>query len=205
MQEHADAHLLREYAQGGDEAAFREIVERHADFVYSAAARQTESPDEARDVTQTVFTDLARKAATVAQKLTPESSLAGWLYRSTRFAVLKGLRADRRRLAYERQAMEHLATFTEPAPDWEDVRPLLDEAMTGLSDEDRDALLLRFFKNHDFRSVGCALGISDDAAQKRVSRALEKLREQLSRRGIQTSAAALSVVITANAVHAAPI
>jgi RNA polymerase sigma factor (sigma-70 family) len=205
MQRHADAQLLRDYAQCGAEAAFREIVERHADFVYSAALRQTESPDQARDITQTVFTDLARKAATVSQKLTPESSLAGWLYRSTRFAVLKGLRADRRRLAYERQAMEHLATFTEPAPDWEDVRPLLDEAMTGLSDEDRDALLLRFFKNHDFRSVGCALGISDDAAQKRVSRALEKLREQLSRRGIQTSAAALSVVITANAVHAAPI
>ena len=205
MQEHSDVQLLREYAQHCEEAAFREIVQRHADFVYSAALRQTESPDQARDVTQSVFTDLARKAAAVAQKLTPESSLAGWLYRSTRFAVLKGLRADRRRLAYERQAMEHLATLAEPAPDWENVRPLLDEAMTGLSDEDRDALLLRFFKNHDFRSVGRALGISDDAAQKRVSRALERLREQLSRRGIQTSAAALSIIITANAVEAAPL
>jgi RNA polymerase sigma factor (sigma-70 family) len=205
MQERSDAQLLRQYAQRGDEAAFHEIVQRHTDFVYSAALRQTESRDRAQDVTQTVFTDLARKAATVSEKLSPESSLAGWLYRSTRFAVLKGLRADRRRLAYERQAMEHLATFADPAPDWENVHPLLDEAMTGLSDEDRDALLLRFFKNHDFRSVGSALGISDDAAQKRVSRALEKLREQLSRRGIQTSAAALSLVITANAVHAAPI
>jgi RNA polymerase sigma factor (sigma-70 family) len=204
MQEHADAQLLHEYAQRGDEAAFREIVQRHADFVYSAALRQTESPEQARDVTQIVFTDLARKAPTLSEKLTPESSLAGWLYRSTRFVVLKGLRSARRRLAYERQAMEHLATFAEHAPDWENLRPLLDEAMTGLSDEDRDALLLRFFKNHDFRSVGRALGISDDAAQKRVSRALEKLREQLSRRGIQTSAA-LSLVITANAVHAAPI
>jgi RNA polymerase sigma factor (sigma-70 family) len=205
MQEHSDAELLREYAQHGDEAAFREIVQRHADFVYSAALRQTESPDQARDVTQTVFTDLARKAATLSQRLSPQSSLAGWLYRSTRFAVLKSLRADRRRLAYETQAMEHLATPAEPAPDWENVRPFLDEAMSSLSDEDRDALLLRFFKNHDFRAVGHAFGISDDAAQKRVSRALEKLREQLSRRGIQTSAAALSLVITVNAVQAAPI
>src|SRR5260370_26711305 len=101
--------------------------------------------------------------------------------------------------------MEHLATLADPAPDWENVRPLLDEAISGLSDEDRDALLLRFFKNHDFRSVGRALGISDDAAQKRVSRALDKLREHLSRRGIQTSAAALSLVIATNAVHAAPL
>jgi RNA polymerase sigma factor (sigma-70 family) len=205
MQDRSDAQLLLEYAERSEEAAFREIVQRHTDFVYSAALRQTESPEQARDVTQSVFTDLARKAKALSEKLAPESSLAGWLYRSTRFAALKGLRSDRRRVAYERQAMEHVATFAEPAPDWGNVRPLLDEAMTGLSDEERDALLLRFFKNNDFRTVGHALGISDDAAQKRVSRALEKLREQLSRRGIQTSAGALSVVITANAVQAAPV
>src|ERR1051326_438905 len=204
MLDRSDIQILREYALRGDESAFREIVERHTDLVYSAALRQTDSPDRARDVTQSVFTDLARKAADLSKKFGPDSSLAGWLYRSTRFAALKGLRADRRRLEYERRAMEHLATNPDPTSNWEDIRPLLDEALSGLSDEDRDALLLRFFKDHDFRSVGRALGISDDAAQKRVSRALEKLREYLLRRGIQTSATALSVIITANAVHAAP-
>ena len=88
--------------------------------------------------------------------------------------------------------------------DWECVRPLLDEAMCGLADGDRDALLLRFFKNQDFRAVGLALGVSDDAAQKRVSRALEKLRDLLSRKGITTAASALSAAISANAVETAP-
>jgi RNA polymerase sigma factor (sigma-70 family) len=205
MQEYSDAQLLREYAHRGDEAAFREIVQRHTDFIYSAALRQTDSPDQARDVTQSVFTDLARKAAPLSKKFSPESSLAGWLYRSTRFAVLKSLRAERRRLVYETKAMEHLVTTAEPPPDWENIRPLLDEAMSALTDEDREALLLRFFKDHDLHSVGHALGVSDDAAQKRISRALEKLREQLSRRGFQTSAAALSLIISTNAIHAAPI
>lgn len=204
MQDCSDIQLLARYAQRRDESAFREIIRRHTDFVYSAALRQTNSPDQARDVTQTVYTDLARKAPILSKKLTPESSLAGWLYRSTRFAALKSLRANRRRLACEKKAMEYFATITEPPPDWESLRPLLDEMMSGLSVEDRDALLLRFFKDHDLQSVGRALGISDDAAQKRITRALEKLRRQLSRRGIETSAAALSLMITANAIQAAP-
>ena len=204
MQEQPDAQLLRDYAEHGCEPAFREIVTRHTDLVYSAALRCVNSSDLACDVAQSVFTDLARKARPLADKLVDNASLVGWLYRSTRFAALNQLRDDRRRLAYERQAMEQLLSNSETAPDWDRVRPVLDEAMDNLSDEDRDALLLRFFKNHDFRAVGRALGVSDDTAQKRVSRALEKLHEHLTRRGITTTATLLSAVIVANAVQAAP-
>src|SRR5205814_2148969 len=123
MQDCSDIQLLREYALRSDESAFREIVERHTDFIYSAACRQTESPDHARDVTQSVFTDLARKAAELSQKLTPDSSLAGWLYRSTRFTALKALRADRRRLEHERRAMVHFAENPEPTSNWQELRP----------------------------------------------------------------------------------
>jgi RNA polymerase sigma factor (sigma-70 family) len=205
MQERSDAQLLREYAEGGSEPAFREIVTRHTDFVYSAALRQVESSDLARDVAQSVFTDLARKARPLADKMAEGSSLVGWLYRSTRFAALNQLRDDRRRLARERLAMEQLITDSETAPDWEGVRPVLDEAMADLSDEDREALLLRFFKNHDFRAVGHALGVSDDAAQKRVSRAVERLREMFAKRGVTIAASGLITVISANAVQAAPV
>jgi len=205
MQDKSDAQLLRAYAESGQETAFREIVTRHADLVYSAALRQVNSPDLARDLAQGVFTDLARKGRPLAQKLTDGSSLVGWLYRSTRFAALKHLRDDRRRLTHERQAMEQLIINSETAPDWEQVRPVLDETMADLNDEDREALLLRYFKNCDFQTVGQALGVSDAAAQKRVSRALDKLRELMSRRGITTSAAALSIVLSANAVQAAPV
>jgi RNA polymerase sigma factor (sigma-70 family) len=205
MQELSDAQLLCDYAERGTETAFGEIVARHADLVFSAALRQVNSPDLAADLAQTVFTDLARKSRLLASRLSPDASLVGWLYRSTRFAALRHLRDEIRHASHERQAMEQLLTDSEATPDWEHIRPILDEAMAGLNDDDRDALLLRYFKNHDFRAVGLALGVSDDTAQKRVSRALDKLRDHLSRRGITTPAAALSIVLSANTVQAAPV
>ena len=204
MQGKSDSQLLREYAENGSEAAFSEIVARYTDLVYSSAVRQVGSPDLARDVAQSVFTDLARKAGSLARKLKENDTLIGWLYRGTRYEALPILRTERRRLARERLAMQHLDTTSEPSLDWDRIRPVLDEAMASLGDQDRDALLLRYFKNEDLRSVGHALGVSDDAAQKRVTRALEKLQTYLARRGVTTSAAAVSTVLSTNAVPMAP-
>jgi len=201
----SDAQLLRDYASHGDEAAFREIVARHADLVYSAALRQVESPDLAGDVAQSVFVDLARKAKSVGDRLSTDASLTGWLYRSTRYTALNHLRDTRRRVTHERLAMEQLIANSEVAPDWEQIRPALDEVMSALDDDDREALLLRYFKNQDFRAVGLALGISDDAAQKRVSRAVERLRELFAERGVTVGVGGLVIVIAANAVEAAPV
>jgi RNA polymerase sigma factor (sigma-70 family) len=205
MQMKSDAQLLRDYASHGDEAAFREIVARHADLVYSAALRQVESPDLAGDVAQSVFVDLARKAKSVGDRLSTDASLTGWLYRSTRYTALNHLRDTRRRVTHERLAMEQLIANSEVAPDWEQIRPALDEVMSALDDDDREALLLRYFKNQDFRAVGLALGISDDAAQKRVSRAVERLRELFAERGVTVGVGGLVIVIAANAVEAAPV
>jgi hypothetical protein len=101
--------------------------------------------------------------------------------------------------------MEQLQPAPETPPDWEQLRPVLDDAMSELDDTDRDAVLLRYFKNHDLRTVGATLGISDDAAQKRVSRAVERLREFFAKRGVTVGASGLSIVISANAVQAAPV
>jgi RNA polymerase sigma factor (sigma-70 family) len=205
MQPPSDAQLLRDYAERGAEAAFAEIVARHTDLVYSAALRQVYSPDLARDVTQSVFSDLTRKARTLSANLSPEASLVGWLYRGTRFAARDLYRNETRRTQRERQAMEQFLSAPETAPDWEQLRPVLDDAMSELDDTEREAVLLRYFKNHDFRTVGATLGISDDAAQKRVSRAVERLREFFARRGVTVGASGLVVVISANAVQAAPV
>ena len=205
MQTKSDAQLLREYAESGSESAFTELVTRHTDLVYSAALRQVPSSDLACDVAQNVFTSLARGARTLAGKLNPDASLAGWLCRCTRNLALNLRRDDFRRHSRERQAMETLHPSTETAPDWGRLRPILDEAISGLNEADHDALVLRFFKNQDLRSVGLALGVSDDTAQKRVSRALEKLREYLAHHGITTTGAALAMDISANAVQAAPV
>lgn len=199
MRTRSDTELLNEYAANQSEAAFGEIVRRYADTVYSAALRQVGSDAQARDVAQIVFFDLARKAAS----LNANTLLIGWLHRGARLAALELLRKEQRRDRRERQAME----FHDPAPEsdnWNDVRPVLDEAIANLGEEDRAALLLRFFQNESLASVGTTLGVSEGAAQKRVSRALGKLRDFLEQRGIKTTAAALSAVLTANAVRSAP-
>jgi RNA polymerase sigma factor (sigma-70 family) len=205
MQSKADAELLKEYADRGVEPAFTELVQRHTNLVYSAALRQAESAAAAREITQSVFVDLARRAGAVATQLSAEALLAGWLCRSARNQALNLRRNEFRRHARERLAMEQLVPTSESNPDWERLRPVLDGAMAELSEADYDAVVLRFFQNQDLRTVGRALGVSDDTAQKRVSRALDKLREHLIRRGVTTSAAALSIAISANAVQAAPI
>jgi RNA polymerase sigma factor (sigma-70 family) len=204
MQAKSDAQLLRQYALEKSEPAFGEIVHRHADLVYSAAWRQAGSPDLAAEIAQSVFIDLARKARSLAGSLRDDASLAGWLYRATRFAALNLTREERRRHAREREAMQQLDSTSETAPDWLSVAPLLDEAISTLDEPERDALLLRYFKNQDFRAVGAALGVSDDTAQKRVARSLEKLRATLERRGVTTTTAALSTALASHAVQAAP-
>ena len=204
MQTKSDAQLLREYVTCGVDVAFTELVQRHTNLVYSAALRQVGSPEAAAEIAQNVFLGLARGAQALMPRLSEEASLAGWLCRSTRNLSLNFRRDEFRRQSRQRKVMEQLVTTSEDAPDWERLCGVLDDAMSQLNEADYDLLVLRFYKSLDFRGVGVAMGLSDDAAQKRVSRALEKLRQVLSRRGIRTSAAALSLVIAANAVQAAP-
>ncbi|HAO77440.1 MAG TPA: hypothetical protein DCQ92_00415 [Verrucomicrobia subdivision 3 bacterium] len=204
MQPESDAQLLRAYAERGAETAFTELVHRHTNLVYSAAWRQVDSAEAAAEIAQSVFIGLARGAQSLVPRLAADASLAGWLCRSARNLSLNHRRDEFRRQTRERQAMEQIITIPDAAPDWNHLRRVLDDVMAELDEPDYDALVLRFFQQQDFRTVGVALGVSDDTAQKRVARALEKLRDQLSRRGISTPAAALSIVISANAVQAAP-
>ena len=204
MTEKPDAQLLREYVAQQSEPAFGELVRRHADLVYSAALRQVASPDWAADIAQRVFIDLARKAHRLADRTGEQGSITAWLFRATRYAALNLLREERRRHSRERMFMPEPHPGPESALDWAALAPFLDEAMSSLKDQEREAVLLRFFKNQDFRAVGQALGVSDDTAQKCVARSLEKLRAALARRGVTTTSGALATAMAANAVHAAP-
>src|SRR6266567_3991827 len=177
--------LLAHYAESGSETAFRELVTRYVDLVYSAAVRLVNGDTHlAEDVTQTVFADLARLARTLSR----DATLGGWLHRHACFIASKTLRAERRRLARERQAVEMNAMEDHSAANLAQVAPILDDAINQLGSEDRTAILLRFFEPHDFQSVGAAMGSSEDAARKRVDRALEKLELLLKRRGVAFSA-----------------
>ncbi|MDB6111120.1 MAG: polymerase, sigma-24 subunit, subfamily [Pedosphaera sp.] len=193
--------LLADYVNDGSETAFREVVGCYFDLVYSTAVRLVGGDTHlAQDVAQTVFVDLAQ----LAKHLSTEVRLGGWLHRHTCFVAAKTLRGERRRQSRERQALD-----MNPPPDHSEahlanVAPILDEAINHLGAADRTAVLLRFYERLDFRSVGQALGTNEAAAQKRVSRALEKLHVLLKHRGVTFSAAALGTALAGKAVMAAP-
>lgn len=193
--------LLRQYAEAGSEAAFSELVHRHIDFVYSVALRRVHGDAHlAEDVVQTVFADLARKA----KVLSPDVVLVGWLHRHACYTASGLVRTARRREARERKALEMNTPDTTPDALPAEVTGLLDEGLNGLAEQDRHALLLRFFQGLDFRAVGAALGVSDDTAQKRVQRALEKLHRFFLKRGVTLSVAALATMLSSQTVSAAP-
>lgn len=195
-----DHQLLAQYVNDSSQDAFAELVARHLNFVYSAALRQVRASHLAEEVAQMVFTTLARKATSLPSNVV----LAGWLHRTARYTALDLLRKERRRQAREQEALAMNNLNPDPAPDWEQLRPLLDAALDQLTPADRDALLLRFFEQRSLKEIGAVLGSGEEAARKRVTRALDKLRTLLARRGVTTSASALSAAIMANGVQAAP-
>lgn len=194
--------LLADYVETGSETAFRELVSRYVDFVYSAAVRLVNGDAHlAEDITQAVFVDLARMARTFSR----EVMLGGWLHRHTCFVAGKTLRGERRRQARERQAVEMNAMEDHSEANLARIAPLLDEAINQLGSEDRAAILLRFFEQNDFQSVGAELGASEEAARKRVDRALDKLHASLTRRGVALSVTVLGTTLATQAVTAAPV
>jgi RNA polymerase sigma factor (sigma-70 family) len=195
--------LLRRYVADQSETAFAELVQQHIALVYSAALRQVNGDvPAAQDVTQAVFTDLARKAP----GLTRHTSLTGWLYTSTRYLAAKTRRAEQSRRSREQEAhdMNELLHSTESDPTWQELRPLLDEAMHDLSATDREAVLLRYFERRSLVEIGAEMGLTDKAAHMRVERAIDRLRAALAKRGVTSTITALAAVLTARAVGVVP-
>jgi RNA polymerase sigma factor (sigma-70 family) len=196
-----DFDLLQAYARNRDESAFAELVRRNIHLVYSAALRLLRGDAHAaEDITQAVFADLARKASRIPRSI----PVAGWLYRHTHYTASNFLRAEHRRSGREDQAVMNNDASQADAPGWRQIGPVLDEAMQELPESDRSALLLRFFRGQSWNGVGSALGISEDAARKRVDRALDRLRQALVRRGIHSTGSVLASLLAAHVVSFAP-
>jgi RNA polymerase sigma factor (sigma-70 family) len=197
-----DSELLRRYADDHSEEAFGELVRRHLGLVYNAALRQCGDPHLAEDAAQNVFSDLARKA----RPLSSRPVLAGWLYTSARFAALRVARTEGRRRAreYEAHAMMELLDGAEPSADWDRLRPVIDEALQGLGEGEREAVLLRYFEKRPFAEIGRLFAVTEDAARMRVERALEKMRGTLERNGVTSTGAALGAALATQADAAPP-
>jgi RNA polymerase sigma factor (sigma-70 family) len=197
----SDQQLLCDYSGRGSEAAFAELVRRHVDLVYSAAMRMVCDIHLAEDVTQNAFAALARNVGQLGDR----SVLSGWLHRTTQNIAAQAVRTEVRRRAREQEAVsmnELLSPDSEPR--WEEIAPHLDEALGELDEAERDALMLRYFERKSAREMAQTLGIGEQAAQKRVNRAVERLREFFAKRGVTAGAGGLAAVLSAHAVQAAP-
>ena len=199
----SDPELLRRYVEQKSEPAFTALVQRHLGLVYSVALRRVGGDAHlAEDVAQKVFGDLARKAAS----LTDRATLSGWLFASTHLASAAVVRSEQRRKTRETQAhsMQTILAPDESDPDWTRLRPVLDQVIVALREDEREAIALRFFEKRSFAEIGAALSVTEEAARKRVDRSLDKLRALLARAGITSTTAALGLALTAIGAGIAP-
>jgi RNA polymerase sigma factor (sigma-70 family) len=169
-----DAQLLQQYVATGSPDAFQSLVNRHINFVYGAALRHVHDRHVAEEVTQAVFIVLARKAATLRH----EAVLSSWLLSTCRFAALGQMKIAARRRRHERRAAEMAKTvWVEDAESsWPQFEGQMDAALASLRETDRKAVVLRFYEHKSFDEIASILGTAEEAARKRVSRAVEKLR-----------------------------
>jgi RNA polymerase sigma factor (sigma-70 family) len=194
-----DSELVSVYAAQGCEDAFRALVARHVSLVYATALRQVGDPGLAEEITQNVFVVLARKAP----RLSGLQTLGGWLHRTTLLEAKASIRAELRRRRREQTAAEAVHLEREGTSPYAAMEPLLDEGLWHLREADRLALLLRFWESRSLKEVGAALGVEEEAARKRVSRALDRLADFFRQRGFAVSAAVCGGAL-ASGTQAAP-
>jgi RNA polymerase sigma factor (sigma-70 family) len=201
MQPSDDNVLLRQFAENHSDEAFAALAQRHINWVYSVALRHVGNPHSAEEITQAVFIILARKAA----GLHHEQALCSWLFQVTRLTANNFIRSEMRRRHREQEAQMQTVIDESGENLWQRLAPFLDAGVATLGKKDRQAILLRFYEGRSLREIGAALEASEDAAEKRVSRALEKLRKFFSKRGVHSTTAILAGAISANSVRAAPV
>jgi RNA polymerase sigma factor (sigma-70 family) len=194
-----DRQLLRAYTDEGSRKALEELIERHFGLVYSSALRQVRDPNLAEDISQAVFLVLIQKARSIRHG----TALGGWLLSVTRCVVVNAMRKQSIKNKHEYLAAKPEA-LQAAADEWDEIAPLLDAELNHLTATDRDALVLRFFQDRSFSEIGAELGLSEEAARKRVTRALERLRTRLADKNLSITAGVLGLAIGTYAVQSPP-
>ena len=200
-----DAFLLRQYVRHQSQAAFGALVRRYGGLVHATCLREVDDPALAEDAAQVVFLLLARKAPSLLRV----DSLAGWLFRASRFCARNALRQERRRRVHEQEVMADMTRVHlngPPLPSWDHLEPLLNAALgSHCGPHEQDVVLLRYLEGASWRETAARLGLAEDAAQKRGTRAVDKMRRFVNRQGLMLSLAALTALLSEEAARAAPL
>ena len=199
-----DAFLLRRFVRDKSQAAFTALVRRYGGLVHATCLREVDDPHLAEDATQVVFLLLARKAPSLLRL----DSLAGWLFRASRFSARNALRNERRRRTHEQEV---IADMTQrhlngpPLPSWDHFEPVINAALASLRPHEQDVILLRYLEGASWRETAARLGLAEDAAQKRGTRAVDKMRRFVNHQGLMLSLAALTALLSEEAARAVPL
>jgi RNA polymerase sigma factor (sigma-70 family) len=194
--------LLREFVRRNDQQAFAAVVRRHLNLVYATALRKVEDEGAAEEISQNVFIALGRKA----WRFSAGDSVAAWLYRTSHAEATQWVRSELRRRRREQTAFELGTTLSNTAEQTGAcaLLPLLDEGLLSLREKDRTALLLRYHQNQSLRQVGLELGIAEDAAQKRVAAAVQRLANFFQKRGFKTASVTATSAVLQQTASATP-
>jgi RNA polymerase sigma factor (sigma-70 family) len=202
--DYGDSYLLRRYVRHGSQAAFAALVRRYGGLVHAACLREVNDKQLAEDVTQVVFLLLARRAPSLLRV----ECLAGWLFRAAQFSARNALRQERRRKVHEQEV---IADMTQahmngpPIPTWSLLEPLINAALASLRPHEQEVVLLRYLEGASWRETAARLGLAEDTAQKRGTRAVDKMRRFVNRQGLVLSVAALTALLSEEAARAAPL
>ena len=163
--------------RGGDNDAWRTLVERFSRYVYAIAVQAFRLPEhDAEDVFQEVF---ARTYEHLA-RLRDDAAIRPWLAQLTRRVCIDRLRAGRREQPADGPELEESAV--DETIERLDEALLVHDALAGVGESCREVLDRFFARDESYRTIGTALDIPAGTIASRISRCLEKLRGELEGR-----------------------
>ena len=146
--------------------------------MYNIAYKVLENPDDAEDALQEAFIRMMKNIERIKKIPCPERvPYCVVIVKNVSRNILRS-----RKLHISIDEVGDVVADTHPDPENEffakvDVE-YLEQSMSGLREQDKDILLMKWAKEMGYKEIGTVLGISEDAAMKRGQRALKKLREK---------------------------
>jgi RNA polymerase sigma factor (sigma-70 family) len=197
----SDGQLLQRFAALRDPEAFASLMRRHGQMVLGVCRRVLSDAHDADDAFQATFLVLIRKAGSLGR---PEL-LGNWLY-GVAYRTAARLRAQAAaRHRRERHAMHELAAPPAEDPAWREVRSVIDEELNRLPERYRRPFVLCHLEGLTNDEAARRLGCPKGTVASRVSRACERLRDRLQRRGVTLTTTALTALVAENATAAVPV